>query len=249
MIGIWKAPSDTMPFVALIRADAAQGFPHWQRDIARIGLLYETGRLSWGRPADPPLASAALDGIMDRLGIACALVDAGRNLIYANHAASRWIRRQTALRIDDGRLTAARSDLRRRLELAVRAATADQPNKAQVVVLNGGCEGEPPQVASCLPLPGPQPHALIVFGETSRDSELADLLLNAFGLTCAERRLARSLLLGRALEQAADAAGIKISTARSYLKTIFAKTGVRRQGEFVAVFGALVPPIVEGPLL
>jgi DNA-binding CsgD family transcriptional regulator len=245
MIGMWRKPSETAPFVALIRDRSAHVFPRWQRDVARIGLLYESGRLAWSRQvAPPPPARAALDEILRQLSVACALVDAGRNVLYANGTAHRWIAGQDGLRLADGRLTATAPELQRRLCAAVRAATTDEPRTAQAVVLKGRHRGDLPQVLTCLPLPGAAAQALLILGKGSGSVELADVLLNAFGLTSAERRLACHLLVGRTLEEAAEEARIRVSTARSYLKAIFAKTGVRRQSEFVAVVGALVPPVI-----
>ena len=233
-----------MPFVALVRPRINQEFPAWQRDVARIALLYESGRLEWSRSNSADDAGGgAIDEIMSRLDIACALVDAGRNVIYANRAAGAWLRGQGALRVADGRLSAVGSERQRQFAAAVQAATLGDPRRAQALVIRDEDHGSAAMVVSCLPLPGEDPRALVVFGNHARSGEPADLLLGAFGLTCAERRIACRLLAGRTLEEAAEEASIRISTARGYLKAIFAKTGVRRQGEFVAVIGALVPPV------
>ena len=55
-----------------------------------------------------------------------------------------------------------------------------------------------------------------------------------FGLTAAEARLASALSKGQDLDGAAAAFGVSPQTVRSQLKTIFAKTGWRRQAELVA---------------
>jgi DNA-binding CsgD family transcriptional regulator len=48
-----------------------------------------------------------------------------------------------------------------------------------------------------------------------------------------EANLAVALASGRSLVDAADALGIAHNTARSHLRSIFAKTGVRRQSQLV----------------
>lgn len=70
-----------------------------------------------------------------------------------------------------------------------------------------------------------------------------------FGLTRAEARLAVRLGSGVSLEEAAAGMEISIHTARSQLKSIFAKTGCKRQAELVALLlqGALALCNVEGP--
>jgi DNA-binding CsgD family transcriptional regulator len=244
LIGIPRRHADPSPFVALVRPPTPMAFPQWQRDIARIALLYECGRSAWSRAAAGPGAGGgAIGEIMARLSIACALVDAGRNLVYANRAACAWLRAQTVLRVAEGRLCASGGERQRRLSAAVQAATLEEPRRAQAMVFRDE-DRDSVVVLTCLPLPGEGQQALVILGDPARNSDLAELLLSAFGLTSAERRLACRLLAGQMLEQASDDLGIRISTARGYLKAIFAKTGVRRQSEFVAVIGALVPPVV-----
>lgn len=55
------------------------------------------------------------------------------------------------------------------------------------------------------------------------------------GLTRAEARLASLLAEGISLEEAAEALLVSIQTVRSQLKLVFAKTGVTRQAELVAL--------------
>jgi DNA-binding CsgD family transcriptional regulator len=60
-------------------------------------------------------------------------------------------------------------------------------------------------------------------------------LRHIFDLTPAEARLAQGLARGDALEQVARTLGIKMSTARTQLAVIFAKTQTPRQSALVAV--------------
>src|SRR5262245_17437202 len=64
-------------------------------------------------------------------------------------------------------------------------------------------------------------------------------LRTLFGLTASEARLARHLAAGDAIEEVADALGIKLTTARSKLAVIFSKTGIRRQTKLVAVLSRI----------
>ena len=54
-----------------------------------------------------------------------------------------------------------------------------------------------------------------------------------FGLTPAEIRLCIALVKGMSVEEYALEAGISSNTARTHVKRIYAKTGVRRQSELV----------------
>jgi DNA-binding CsgD family transcriptional regulator len=58
-------------------------------------------------------------------------------------------------------------------------------------------------------------------------------LRELYALTAGEARLTSWLLQGKSVEQAAAAMGITINTARTRLKRIYNKTGVRRQPELV----------------
>lgn len=57
-----------------------------------------------------------------------------------------------------------------------------------------------------------------------------------FDLTPAETSLAIQLANGNTLEEAAEALNIRRNTARAHLRSIFSKTGVRRQTELVRMF-------------
>ncbi|HST10790.1 MAG TPA: helix-turn-helix transcriptional regulator, partial [Terriglobales bacterium] len=71
-------------------------------------------------------------------------------------------------------------------------------------------------------------------------------LRQLYGFTTTEARLANHLMEGLALEDCCEAMGIRRTTARMHLRNIFAKTGVRRQGELVAL---LLKSIGLGPRL
>jgi len=68
-------------------------------------------------------------------------------------------------------------------------------------------------------------------------------LMTEFGLTMAERRLIAQLLAGLSLQQSAQRLGVAYETARSQLKSVFAKTGTHRQGELVALISLLLSDI------
>lgn len=85
---------------------------------------------------------------------------------------------------------------------------------------------------------GKQRPAVAVFvrdseGKTQPPVKLAQQL---FQLTPAETMLAIQLANGMSLEEAAEALNIRRNTARAHLRSIFSKTGVRRQMELVRIF-------------
>jgi DNA-binding CsgD family transcriptional regulator len=79
----------------------------------------------------------------------------------------------------------------------------------------------------------------------AQDVEITDLndiptpsqkvLQRFFNLSPAEARVAQSVASGASLEETAQALGIKISTARTQLAAVFAKTQTRRQPQLIAL--------------
>jgi DNA-binding CsgD family transcriptional regulator len=62
-----------------------------------------------------------------------------------------------------------------------------------------------------------------------------EVLKRLYDLTPAEARLAQGLAGGDSLDEVASGLGIRITTARTQLAAIFAKTDTRRQAKLVAV--------------
>jgi DNA-binding CsgD family transcriptional regulator len=60
-------------------------------------------------------------------------------------------------------------------------------------------------------------------------------LRQLYDLTAAEAELAASLARGLSLEEAAARRGISYETARTQLKSLFQKTGCRKQSQLVAL--------------
>lgn len=65
------------------------------------------------------------------------------------------------------------------------------------------------------------------------------LLMQVFGLTLTEARIARQLATGKSLQQVSASVGISSGHARQRLKTIFEKTSTCRQGELIALLAKL----------
>jgi DNA-binding CsgD family transcriptional regulator len=72
---------------------------------------------------------------------------------------------------------------------------------------------------------------------------LEKTLCSLFDLSPAEARLASAIAAGKSLNQAAFAAGITVSSARTYLARIFAKTGARQQSQLVILLKDIGPLI------
>ena len=71
-------------------------------------------------------------------------------------------------------------------------------------------------------------------------ASLPGILSATYGLTAAETRLASRLFVGRSLVQAAEDGAVSLETVRAQLKSIFNKTGVRRQTDLLRLLAELV---------
>ncbi len=81
---------------------------------------------------------------------------------------------------------------------------------------------------------------LLLLRETEGEAaSRGELLREWFRLTPAEVRLALAIADGAGLRTAADRLGIRMSTARAHLKSVFLKTETHRQAELVALLARL----------
>lgn len=78
--------------------------------------------------------------------------------------------------------------------------------------------------------------AVFVRDTTGRPDPSVKLAQQLFELTPAETSLAIQLANGLSFDEAAQALSIRLNTARAHLRSIFSKTGVRRQTELVRLF-------------
>ena len=195
----------------------------------------------------------ALGSTLDNLAAGVIVVAEENRILHANHAAREMFAKGSPVRSVSGRLAArgaaAGAELAKAIDLARR-------NEAGIGATGIGVplsdEAGEPAVAHVLPLARgdlrtrlvPQATAA-VFVTQAGGAPLADIVAVAasIGLTPAEARVLERLLGGKSLVDAAAALGIAETTAKTHLSRIFAKTGVTRQAELVALLDRLVPPL------
>ncbi|WP_169458007.1 helix-turn-helix transcriptional regulator [Ottowia thiooxydans] len=86
---------------------------------------------------------------------------------------------------------------------------------------------------------------LLLARHTEAPPAVSDFVMRIFGLSPAEARLLPLLLRGYAPTEIASELGVKISTVRSQLSSIFAKTGSTRQQDLIRLLGSV--PQVRSP--
>jgi DNA-binding CsgD family transcriptional regulator len=86
--------------------------------------------------------------------------------------------------------------------------------------------------------------ALVVVTRPRPDADrIAPRVRRLFGLTDAEVRVMAALTLGQTVEQVAVAHGVRVSTVRAQVRSIFEKTGVHRQADLVRLALSAAPLI------
>jgi len=171
---------------------------------------------------------------LNNLPFAVLVTDSDGKLLFTNQSGGELIAQHAGLRVDTaGILRAVRSEDTDRLHAAMRAAR--DTNRTAGLKLEDE-EGEPIRatiLANALEASEDVRLYLYVSRDGTAPNPTPDLIAALFGLTVSESRLAAAMAQGLNLDEAAMECGVTKSTARTYLKNIFSKTGATRQAELV----------------
>jgi DNA-binding CsgD family transcriptional regulator/PAS domain-containing protein len=234
--------------VALLRATGRPEFsagdietawriaPHLRRAME---MMLRTGHI-----AD---ALAAGDRALDCLDMGVAVLDDARGVRYLNPAAEGMLRPGACMGVVAGRLVAVQRDCAARLARTwhqVKATGQPEsvlmhgsagPSAANAVLLTFS---RLPTASPLAEAQGPRYLALMAY-RARQGLPSIDQLMHLFGLTRAEGQLAHELAAGRSLAEVARARGVRISTVRTQLLGLLAKTGTQRQQDLVALLGRM----------
>ncbi len=241
LIGIGARIGNVAAMVAFVGRDGTGPLSSEQKSMAQIGLTYADQLLHEQFGGTEEAEQTHIPEIILRsLSFGFAVTNAQGTLGYMTENARSWLHETDALHVVNGRLAAKGPNDQNLLQQALDMATAQT---ARSSVLQLDAESETPRSIVILPIRESPSLALVVFGQDNGDITLRDQLLETLGLTVAERRLAQHLLAGKSLADAAADSNLTIGTARSYLKRIFAKTGIHRQSQLITLCHTLVPPL------
>ena len=161
-----------------------------------------------------------------------------------NSAARKIVEIKDGLRLDRGTLVALDTKAEVQLQRLIFGAAAAESGRS---LEYGGAFSLPrdgerrPLSAMVAPtgvtglFPGSRTASVVLLVEepARRTTAPFDAFTGSYGLSPAEASLTARLVAGMSVSQAAIAAGIRPSTARSHLKKVFEKTGARRQSDLV----------------
>lgn len=227
-----QRPQDAEPFTRHTVQRLQRLFPHVQRTMR---LSMELGSRLQG------LTTAAL--ALDALESALFVVDRSGRTLYRTAQAERLLLEESVLRLDGGRLSPRppAADAWRRL-LAL--ACGQCGRQAGTLVLPAArCSARLWLRVLPLPtdhrLPGlpADPLALVVADRGPRRYSVLDLVA-WFGLTDAEAGLVQLLAQGHDAAGCAKLRGVRLSTVRSQIASVLAKTGSESQIQLMALLGS-----------
>lgn len=197
-------------------------------------------------------ASGAEDGVyrgvVEQMGVAAIILDHDGKVMRANAVAERLLAAADGLALAGGRLRLAAGDARGTLEKLLKLLkgqgdpAASPPQRFRIERPSG--QRDLGVVAKAVTTPafmrGGKGAALALFISDPGQDAAPDpaAIRDLFQLTRMEAMLAAALAGGGSLVEAADRLGIAHNTARSHLRSIFAKTGARRQSQLVHLLHA-----------
>lgn len=187
---------------------------------------------------------------LDSMPFAVFVVSINAEVLFMNTIAQELADKKECLSIGHDRvLRAANPSETQSLHVAIANTAASKlSTKGQALFFEPPMRDRP---YYCAVQPFPDAHtnssmqaAVYVTDPEKTPTLSSEILGGLFDLTSSESRLLACLVASGKLEQAAVDAGLTVSTARTYLKQIFSKTGTGRQGELIQM--VLLSPAIFG---
>jgi DNA-binding CsgD family transcriptional regulator len=209
----------------------------------------------------------AMQAAFDRWTHAALVLTAEGRVVSINHVAELLLKRSDGLQLGrNGELRCVDEARTRALEVAIRkcAAIATAMNTTpRGSDIDGVVLPRPSGAASLRAMMWPLPFLgnttasefgsaavlLVIFNPDHVQPTPVGWLAQQFGLTPSEQRLTEAIVNGVPLSEAADQLGIRLSTARTRLKTIQTKTDCHRQVDLVRLALSLPTVWQEDALL
>lgn len=190
--------------------------------------------------ADPgkDLSEAIGLAALNRLVLGVIVTDPRGRVLLTNQAGGVMLSERDGLSMSNGEVLRASESAESRalLDMIARVCAAGIEDDAPCGIALSRPSQKRPLIAlvTALAADAQNPRAAIYVNDGER-SQLpdADEIARLFGLSRSEAALTHALAGGARLEDAAAQAGLTLSTARTYLKQVFAKTDTSRQAELV----------------
>ncbi len=229
---------------------ADQLIPSIETARARFADLRALVKRRWRQAGSEALSISA---VLNQLAFGLLVVDGQLNIVVQNEAARRLVDARTVLGNHCGRLTALVASSPPLSAVVAHALKRGATARTRVLRLTAPRGVTHHLMVSPLTEPGAtdtdQEYATLLVVDPRRPTPAPAPILNAlYGLTTKESRLAEALLNGETLERFCRTRCVSANTARTQLKSIYQKTGTHRQAELVRTLATLFGPLeLNGP--
>ena len=218
-----------MAFPRLGRVDLME-----KQALLRIGMAYVSQQLAEALDCLKNWPLASLQSVISLFELRVFVVNSTGLVVY--HQSPRHSEVKVIDRIVTGeKLTLVNKRDCVVLREAIRAATKEDGRSSLLSLTSLGHDS---RLALVAPMPQSSLRmAMVVFGEKQSNHSLQhERFFDTYKMTPSERLVAREVLLGKQLNEVSASTGLSLSTIRSYLKQIFAKTRTHRQIELVLLY-------------
>lgn len=201
------------------------------------------------------IENASTYGALDLIPTALVLVSGEGKVVFCNRAAVRLLSGWDGIRLvgaaGGDRLEVGDAAKQRALDRAIRCCAAVDGEEAErlssifkVARPSGNLDFVvrvvPLGIGTPLSLENAEARAIVFISDPAQPGRLdARMLETLYGLTPAEARLAQGLLEGGSLGEIAASTGLKESTVRSQVSSIFEKTHTSRQPQLIKLLMSL----------
>lgn len=177
--------------------------------------------------------------VVGQLSIGVIVINDHGRVVEINPVAEKIAANNDGITVRQWRIVLGRAFEAAKFEAHLAAVLSPaRSTKAAARMLVGRPDGKRPYSLTLVPntrYPGSlgRTYAIVLIGDPDigipTEAELAEL----FGLSSAEARLAIALVQGKKLAEIAAEAGVKMTTLRTQLQSIFRKVGVERQADLL----------------
>lgn len=187
----------------------------------------------------------SLHASLGKLLLGVVILDADRRIQYRNAVAEAIVQKHPGLRLDGDTLRVHFPAEQRELDNLIAASLSGEADDRHLATGLRHPRRQHPLMVMLSPAdantdnttPWARQGEVILYlsDPESALSVPADILHSLYGLTPAEANVAILLANGLSLAGIAEQKGVGIETVRSQLKSVFAKTGVRKQSELIGL--------------
>ncbi|MGR5301799.1 helix-turn-helix transcriptional regulator [Vibrio alfacsensis] len=240
----------------ITRPEAAQNFSSEDKALCQMLVSHLKCALDIHHQLDRSHSLGSMyNEAISRLSIATVQIDESGRVLEQNVFANELLMQEDGLKVQGGKLTAHYPNDNRELKQLIHNSfkmvrESDRPILPEAMsVARPSGEVNLGVVVEVIPSPawqngtGHGKAVVYIRDSVAKSQASSHVAKKIFGLTSAETALTLELANGLSLEEAAERLNIRRNTARAHLRSIFSKTGVRRQTELVRILLNSVAPL------